>query len=82
MKKPKDHEKPMNLEKESWNRELWEQLDGESDRAYGAFQTYLNLGMGQNLCCGRGKARKTAKLRGSSASVGQQVSVACSLPGL
>jgi hypothetical protein len=27
----------MNLEKEPSEREIWEQLDGESDRAYGAW---------------------------------------------
>ena len=46
MKKPKDTAKSKNIEKEPWEREPWEQLDHESDKAYGAFQTYLNLGMG------------------------------------
>jgi hypothetical protein len=45
MKKPRDTVKLTNLEKESWP-EPWEQFDGESDKAYGAFKTYLNLGMG------------------------------------
>jgi len=36
----------MNLDKEPSEREPWDQLDDESDKAYGAFQTYLNLGMG------------------------------------
>ncbi|MGD0171913.1 MAG: hypothetical protein ABSB81_07295 [Halobacteriota archaeon] len=45
MKKPRDTVKLTNLEKESWP-EPWEQFDGESDKAYGAFKTYLNLGTG------------------------------------
>jgi hypothetical protein len=45
MKKPRDTVKLTNLEEESWP-EPWEQFDGESDKAYGAFKTYLNLGMG------------------------------------
>jgi hypothetical protein len=46
MIKAKDTIKPINIEKEPWEREPWEQLNDESDKAYGAFQTYLNLGMG------------------------------------
>ncbi|MGZ4905088.1 MAG: hypothetical protein ACXV5I_09785 [Halobacteriota archaeon] len=32
--------------KEPWEREPYEQFDGESDKAYGAFLTYLSVGMG------------------------------------
>ncbi|HYC19765.1 MAG TPA: hypothetical protein VEF35_03985 [Candidatus Bathyarchaeia archaeon] len=46
MIKAKDTIKPINIEKELCWPEPWEQLNDESDKAYGAFQTYLNLGMG------------------------------------
>jgi len=72
MEKPKDHVKPMNLEKEPWERELWEQLDGESDRAYGAFQTYLNLGMGHRTYVAA--AEKLGKKRNYEAALRQWAS--------
>ena len=61
----------MDLEKEPWEREPWEQLDGESDKAYGAFQTYLNLGMGRTYVAA---AEKLGKKRNYEAALRQWAS--------
>ena len=72
MKKSKDTIKPMNLEKELRERKLWEQLDGEPDRAYGAFQTYLSLGMGRRTYVAA--AEKLGKQRNYEAALRQWAS--------
>jgi len=61
----------MDLEKEPWEREPWEQLDGESDKAYGAFQTYLSLGMGRTYVAA---AEKLGKKRNYEAALRQWAS--------
>jgi len=72
MIKPKDTIKPINIEKEPWEREPWEQFDDESDKAYGAFQTYLNLGMGHRTCVAA--AEKLGKQRNYVAALRQWAS--------
>ena len=62
----------MNLEKEPRERKLWEQLDGEPDRAYGAFQTYLSLGMGRRTYVGA--AETLGKQRNYEAALRQWAS--------
>jgi hypothetical protein len=72
MKKPKDTVKPMNLEKELCWSEPWEQLNDESDKAYCAFQTYLNLGMGHRTYVAA--AEKLGKQRNYEAALRQWAS--------
>ena len=72
MIKAKDTIKPINIEKELCWPEPWEQLDGESDKAYGAFQTYLNLGMGRRTYVAA--AEKLGKQRNYEAALRQWAS--------
>jgi hypothetical protein len=71
MKNPKDATTLMNLEKEPSEREIWEQLDGEPDRAYGAFQTFLSLGRGRTYVAA---AEKLGKRRNYEAALRQWAS--------
>jgi hypothetical protein len=53
-------------------RALWDQLDGESDKAYGAFQTYLGLGLGNRTYVAA--AEKLGKPRNYDAALRQWAS--------